>query len=203
MNFGSRLNLSGAKTLVTEHNKKRDLKAASLTTLFLCSFLVVCIIIDYREINSHYLVWIRFTQNCLSIYWPNNPQLFQIALPFSTTFDTMIPLIPLTVVIVTVNKIGKFLELNPFHVFGHRIHHYHLGIISSLIGLFLTLLNGGAETVLLNGKESTTLEISQGLGLCLLIAGIIFIILDSDDFKNGQGKSLIKYLTPKWFRRAN
>jgi len=203
LNFKSRLNLSGAKPLVTEYHKKRDLKAASIATLFLCLFLVVCIIIDYQEINSHYLMWIRFTENCLSVYWPNNPQLFQFALPFSTTFDTMIPLIPLTVLIVTVNQIGKYLELNPFQVFGHRIHHYHLGIILSLIGFFLTLLNGGAETVFLNGKETTTLEISQGLGLCLFIAGIIFIILDSDDFKNGQGKSLIKYLKSKWFRRVN
>ena len=96
----------------------------------------------------------------------------------------MIPLFPLGVVIVYVNKLGQYLNLNPFFFRHRRIHHYHVGFAMSVVGVVLASIRASVEAFFLNGKETNLLEVTQGLGLCVLIGGIVFIILDSDDFRN-------------------
>lgn len=171
-----------------EHKEKRDYVKVGLATLLLFIFLVVGVILDHQEIRSHYLFWLCFKQDSLAIYWPKTTFLVRISLPFSTPLDTMVPLIPLTIVIVYLEKIGQYLKLNPFHFRGRRIHHYHVGILIILVGIILFSLKTGVTTILLNGKETNPVEISQGLGFCFLIGGSAFIILDSNDFINRKPK---------------
>lgn len=64
--------------------------------------------------------------------------------------------------------------LNPFHFRNHRIHHYHMGILIILVGIILTTLKMGTETILLNGKETNPMEISQGLGLWTNLTFYVF-----------------------------
>ena len=174
------------------HAKKRDYMKIGLATILFSIFLIGCVILDYQEVGSHYLLWLSFKQDSLSIYWPKNPShvLPRISLPFSIPLDTMVPLIPLIISIIYVVKIGHYLDLNPFHFCGRRIHHYHVGLLIILVGLILTSFQTGTSTILLNGKETNPTEISQGLGLCSLISGIVFIILDSNDLMNRKSKHI-------------
>jgi len=174
-----------------EYKEKRDYVKAGLATFLLSIFLVVCVILDYQDVRSYVLLWACFGQDFLAIYWPQNPSLFllRISLPFSTPFDTMVPLMPLIIVIVYLDKIGRYLKLNLFYFRGRRIHHYHLGVLTSLVGIIWASLKTGAATILLNGKETSPTEITQGLGLCFLIGGMIFIILDYNDLRNRRPKS--------------
>lgn len=175
---------------MAEHEKKRDYRGVGLSTLSFLVFLVICIILDNQGTHTHFLLWLSFKDDCLSIYWPSCPSssLFGGSLPLSLPLDTTIPLIPLGVVIAYVNKLGQYLNMNPFYFRTHRIHHYHVGISMSVVGFVLASIKAGVESFFLNGKETNLLEVSQGVGLCLLIGGIAFIILDSEDFRNRNSK---------------
>lgn len=169
-----------------ESKEERDYVKAGLATLLLFIFLAVCVVLDHQGVRSHYLLWLCFNLDSLSIYWPNDldPHLFKISLPFSTFLDTGVPLMPLTLVIVYLQKLGGYLKLNPTHFRNHRIHHYHVGILNILVGILLISLKTGITPFLLNGKETNPMEITQSLGICLLMGGIAFILLDSKDLRN-------------------
>lgn len=175
---------------MAEHKKKRDYRRVGLSTLAFLVFLVVCLILDNQGAQTHFLLWLSFKDGCLSIYWPSSTSssLFGGRLPLSLPLDTMIPLIPLGVVIAYVNKLGQYLNMNPFYFRSRRIHHYHIGIAMSVVGFALAFVKAGVGSFFLNGKETNLLEVSQGLGLCFLLGGIAFVILDSDDFRNRNSK---------------
>jgi hypothetical protein len=171
---------------LAEHKKHRDYRRVGVSTLAFVVFVVVCLILDNQGAHTHFLLWLSFKDGCLSIYWPSSTSAALLGgrLPLNLPLDTMIPLIPLGVVIAYVNKLGQYLNMNPFYFRRRRIHHYHVGIAMSVVGVVLASVRAGVEALFLNGKETSLLEVSQGLGLCVLIGGIAFIILDSEDFRN-------------------
>ena len=174
--------------------RKKHGKACQATFLFLI-FVIVCILLDYGERSSHYLLWLRVEGEFVSVFWPSNPHPISlgITLPFTMQLDTWVPLVPVTVIMVYLELMSRSLQLYPVHLKNRRIHHYHVGLFFIGVGLILITMNTGTVPFLFNGKQTNPTEFSQGLALSFVLGGTLLTILD--------GKDLIDRIAPIHFEK--
>ena len=163
--------------------KIKESKIKIIVSLFF-AFIAICII--FNQHLDGYFVWISLDQHVITVFWQQSP-LYAIQVPFNLSIPLWIPLAPLTVIIIYFIVVWRFFKFKvSFH--GKRIHHYHVGLLSIGIAIFLTItlaimnfLYKEPIRIWLGWKMTTLAEVLQGFSLTLALGGIMIILLDVKD----------------------
>ena len=152
-------------------------------SLFLV-FIIFCLYFN-RSLDG-YFMWMCLFRDDLTVYWCRKP-IYMIKLPFSLKYPLWIPLAPV-IIMLTYFIATKRLINSKIILYGRRIHHYHVGILSigiaaMLLTILIIILNSCVEptVIQLGWKKTNVVEILQGLALLFIIGGIALILLDLKD----------------------
>lgn len=129
--------------------------------------------------------------NVLTLFGMGWRKIFYVRLPFDTRIVGYVPLIPLSAIMIYFVCAGLYLNLR-IYLRGHRVHHYHIGLLATIIGLLLLFFKGESTTIILCGNVTTLTGILQNLGMSSVIGGLLFVIFDGKDLKKTLVKSLGK-----------
>ena len=152
------------------------------TTFLLVFYLLISIIL--YSILDHYFLWMHLDHNVLTIFGMGGwRKIVYVRLPFNTLIVGYVPLIPLSAIMIYFVGAGLYLNLR-IYLRGHRIHHYHIGLLATIVGFLLLFLKGEPTTIItLCGKVTTLSETLQNMGMSCVIGGLLFVIFDGKDLK--------------------
>ena len=161
------------------------------TTFLLVFYLLICFILN--GILDNYFLWMHLDRNMLTIFGMGGwRKIVYVRLPFDTLIVGYVPLIPLSAIMIYFVGAGLYLNLR-IYLRGYRVHHYHIGLLTTIIGVLLLFFKGESTTLrILCGKVTTLTEILQNLGVSCVIGGLLFVIFDGKDLKKTLVNSLRK-----------
>ena len=172
---------------------KKGITLFGFTTFLLIFYLLICFI--SFSLLGNYFLWMHLDRNVLTLFGMGWRKIFYVRLPFDTRIVGYVPLIPISVIMIYFVGAGLYLNLR-IYLRGRRVHHFHVGLLVTIMGFLLFLFKGESTTIIrLCGNVTTLTDILQNLGMSCVIGGLLFVILDGKDLKKTLN-SLRKRICP-------